>query len=129
MLEKLEVRAGYDARGGGVGWGGGGSGGTGRLKREAFVRIVKGAVERVGDARCRFLGGGEGQEEEGRLVDVRGDAVQAWARAVDESRCASDEVGTVERGDGGSEGRAIKRPFVNGWLARDVRGTNDPIEE
>lgn len=128
LLRCLEVRVGHDARGGGAF--------SSRLARAAFERTVKGAVERVGDARCAFFGDINADAAEGggprlpgdgsRLVNVRGDAVTAWARDVDESRWGSysDEEATES-----DVSQARGKPWINGWLARDRHGTNDPIEE
>lgn len=114
LLRELLVYVGYDAVSSGS-----------RLARLTHAKTVKLAVDRVDDRRCKCItarrtfgtAGCKGSEK-----DVREDIIEGWLKAVQgehegESSVQDDTV--VSTGS----------PWINGWLARDVDGTNDPIEE
>jgi hypothetical protein len=114
LLRELLVYVGYDAVSSGS-----------RLARLTHAKTVKLAVDRVDDRRCKCItarrtfgtAGCKGSEK-----DVREDIIEGWLKAVQgeyegESSVQDDTV------------VATGSPWINGWLARDVDGTNDPIEE
>lgn len=114
LLRELLVYVGYDAVSSGS-----------RLARLTHAKTVKLAVGRVDDRRCRCItarrtfgtAGCKGSEK-----DVREDILEGWLQAVQGEHVGAsigqDET-IVPNGS----------PWINGWLARDVDGTNDPIEE
>ncbi|PWN23884.1 hypothetical protein BCV69DRAFT_279793 [Microstroma glucosiphilum] len=118
LLRELLVFVGHDAVSSGS-----------RLARLTHAKTVKLAVDRVDDRRCKCItarrtfgtAGCKGSEK-----DVKKDIIEGWLQATQgEHEIVCSDV------DDGQEDPVVSAgtPWINGWLARDVNGTNDPIEE
>lgn len=161
-LLRLDISVGHDATN---------SANSSRLARLAFAKIVKLAVDRVDDERCRLVEAsmltaarsptvatnsvpsshaGRGSfasfaktdladevlastdaSANGGAIEVKSAVSQLWQDDVCFRR--QDQRVLLERSSSSPFSRKpvseVGQPYMNGWLARDQHGTNDPIEE